>query len=141
MLIVVSPAKSLDYTSPLATKKFTEPTMLDRSSELIDIMVTKTPGEIERLMSISPALAALNHERYLDWERPFTRKNSRPALLAFDGDVYDGMNARNSFSERDFTHAAEDAPDPVGALRRLATTRSHDALPAGDGYEARQPEG
>ena len=105
MLIVVSPAKSLDYTSPLATKKFTEPTMLDRSSELIDIMVTKTPLEIERLMSISPALAALNHERYLDWERPFTRKNSRPALLAFDGDVYDGMGARNSFSERDFTHA------------------------------------
>ena len=105
MLIVVSPAKSLDYESPLATKKFTEPTMLDRSAELIDIMVKKTPAEIEKLMSISPALAALNHERYMDWERPFTRKNSRAALLAFNGDVYDGMNARNSFSERDFTHA------------------------------------
>ena len=79
--------------------------MLDRSSELIEIMVTKTPSEIEHLMSISPALALLNYERYRDWERPFTRKNSRPALLAFNGDVYDGMNARNSFSERDFTHA------------------------------------
>ena len=79
--------------------------MLDRSSELIDIMVKKTPAEIGNLMSISPALAALNHERYLDWERPFTRQNARAALLAFDGDVYDGINARNSFSERDFTHA------------------------------------
>jgi uncharacterized protein len=105
VLIVVSPAKSLDYTSPLPTRKFTEPTMLDRSSELIDIMVTKTTAQIEALMSISPSLAALNRDRYIDWERPFTRKNSRPALLAFNGDVYDGMNARNSFDERDFTHA------------------------------------
>lgn len=105
MLIVVSPAKSLDYTSPLPTKKFTEPLMLDRSEELIDIMAKKSSDEIGRLMSISPSLAELNFERFQDWERPFTRKNARQALLAFDGDVYDGMDARNSFTERDFTHA------------------------------------
>lgn len=105
MLIVVSPAKSLDYESPLATKKFTEPTMLDRSAELIEIMAKKTPAQIEALMSISPSLAALNHERYHDWELPFTRRKARAAILAFNGDVYDGMDARNSFTERDFTHA------------------------------------
>ena len=105
VLIVVSPAKSLDYESPLATRKYTEPQLLDRSEELIAIMAKKTPAQIEGLMSISPALAQLNHERYRDWERPFTRKNSRAAILAFNGDVYHGMNARNSFCERDFTHA------------------------------------
>ena len=105
MLIVVSPAKSLDYESPLATKKYTEPTMLERSAELVDIMAAKTSDQIESLMSISPQLAALNHGRFQDWERPFTRKTARAAILAFNGDVYDGMNARGSFSERDFTHA------------------------------------
>jgi uncharacterized protein len=105
MLIVVSPAKSLDYTSPLPTKKFTEPRMLDRSAELIEIMRAKTPEQIAHLMDISPSLAALNHERYLDWERPFTRKTARAAVLAFDGDVYMGMDARSTFGERDFTHA------------------------------------
>jgi uncharacterized protein len=105
VLIVVSPAKSLDYESRLPTKKFTVPTMLDHSAELVEIMAKKTPDEIQKLMSISPSLASLNHDRFQDWERPFTVKNARQALLAFNGDVYDGMDARNSFSERDFTHA------------------------------------
>jgi uncharacterized protein len=105
VLIVVSPAKSLDYESPLATKKFTEPRLLDRSQELIEIMRTKKPDEVASLMSISPALAQLNVERYHDWELPFTTKNARAALLAFDGDVYTGMEAPSTFSERDFTHA------------------------------------
>ncbi len=105
MLIVVSPAKSLDYESPLATKKFSEPEMLDRSEELVSIMATKSPDEISSLMSVSPALGELNFTRFQDWERPFTTENARPALLAFNGDVYTGMDAANSFSERDFTHA------------------------------------
>ena len=105
MLIVVSPAKSLDYESPLATKKFTEPTMLDRSEALIEIMQTKNANEVGALMSISPSLAQLNVDRYRDWERPFTKKNARAALLAFNGDVYDGMSARTTFSTADFTHA------------------------------------
>ena len=105
VLIVVSPAKSLDYESPLATKKYTQATMLDCSAELIEIMAAKTPDQIGSLMSISPQLAALNHGRFQDWERPFTRKNARAAVLAFNGDVYDAMNVRAAFSERDFTHA------------------------------------
>ncbi len=105
MLIVVSPAKSLDYESPLPIKKFTNPELLDRSEELIRIMRTKSVAEIGSLMSISPALSQLNHDRYHDFERPFTPSNARQALLAFNGDVYDGMQARNTFTTADFTHA------------------------------------
>ncbi len=104
-MIVVSPAKSLDFESKLATKKFSEPQMLDRSDELIEIMRTKSPDEVASLMAISPTLAELNVERYHDWERPFTRRNARPALLAFNGDTYQGLDAANRFGERDFTHA------------------------------------
>lgn len=105
MLIVVSPAKSLDYESPLATKKFSEPDLLDHSEQLVEVMATKSPDEISSMMSVSPALGELNFARFHDWERPFTTDNARPALLAFNGDVYTGMDAANSFSERDFTHA------------------------------------
>ncbi len=105
MLIVVSPAKSLDYETPLSTKKTSEPRLLDDAAELIDVMRSKSPDEIASLMSISPSLAELNFERFQSWERPFTADNARPALLAFSGDVYLGMDAPNTFSERDFTHA------------------------------------
>ena len=105
MLIVVSPAKSLDYESPLATKKYSTPEMLDQSAELVEIMAAKSPDEISSLMSVSQKLGELNFTRFQDWERPFTPDNARPALLAFDGDVYTGMDAPNTFSERDFTHA------------------------------------
>ncbi len=105
MLIVVSPAKSLDYESPLSTTKFTQPEMLGRSAELIDIMRTKSAEEVARLMSISSSLAQLNVDRYADWDPKFTKRNSRQALLAFNGDVYDGMAARTTFSDDDFAYA------------------------------------
>ena len=105
MLIVVSPAKSLDYESPVPTTKDTQPQMLDRSAELINIMRTKSADEVARLMSISPALAQLNVDRYADWDPHFTKRNARPAVLAFNGDVYDGMSARTTFSTDDFAYA------------------------------------
>lgn len=105
MLIVLSPAKSLDYESPLPTRKFTQPAMLDRAAELVKIMADKTPAEIAALMDISPDLAELNFDRFQEWETPFTRTNARPAILAFNGDVYVGMNPRQAFTERDFTEA------------------------------------
>ena len=104
MLIVVSPAKSLDYESRLATKKRSEPRLLDRSRELVEVMAQKSPSELSELMSISPTLAELNHERFGDFQVPFTAENARPAVLAFNGDVYLGMEPQR-FSERDFTHA------------------------------------
>lgn len=104
MLIVLSPAKSLDYESPLATDKVSEPTMLDHAAELVDIMAKQSPNKIAKLMSISPQLAELNFERFQNWERPFTPETARQALLAFDGDVYIGLDAK-SLNQRDFTHA------------------------------------
>lgn len=105
MLIVVSPAKALDFESPLPTGKFTEPEMLDRSRELVEVMATKSPDQLSRMMSISPKLGELNFERFQDWTVPFTPQNARPAVLAFNGDTYIGLDVRGSFSERDYTHA------------------------------------
>lgn len=105
MLIVVSPAKSLDYESPLATKKHSTPLLLDRASELVGVMAGKSPDDLVDLMHISPKLAQLNVERFGDWNMPFTTENARAALLAFNGDVYTGMDAAATFTERDFTHA------------------------------------
>lgn len=105
MLIVVSPAKALDFESPLPTHKFSEPEMLDRSDELVTIMRRKSPDELSSMMSISHQLGELNFERFHDWSPPFTPDNARPAVLAFNGDTYIGLDARASFGERDYTHA------------------------------------
>jgi len=104
VLIVVSPAKSLDYESPLATKKSSEARLLDEAAQLVDVMAQKTPGDLQQLMHISPTLAELNFDRFQDWQMPFTTDTARPAVLAFNGDVYTGLEAP-TFSERDFTHA------------------------------------
>ncbi|MFV0256993.1 MAG: peroxide stress protein YaaA [Acidimicrobiales bacterium] len=105
MLSVLSPAKTLDYESPLATRKHSQPEMLDQAAELVDIMRTKSPDDLRSMMGISPDLAELSHERFCDWTQPFTPANARPAILAFNGDVYLGMDAPHEFNERDFTQA------------------------------------
>ena len=105
MLSVLSPAKSLDYESPLATKKSSQPELLDEAAKLVEIMASKKPDEISQLMSISDKLAELNFDRFQNWETPFDNGNARAALLAFSGDVYMGIDAPNTFSERDFTRA------------------------------------
>ncbi|MCL4156249.1 UNVERIFIED_CONTAM: hypothetical protein GTU68_050596 [Idotea baltica] len=78
--------------------------MLDHSAELVEIMAKQSPNKIAKLMGISPQLAELNFERFQNWERPFTPETARQALLAFDGDVYIGLDAK-SLNQRDFTHA------------------------------------
>lgn len=106
MLLVISPAKSLDYESPLATQTFSQPDFLAHSQLLIDELRDLTPPAIESLMKISPKLADLNFGRFLNWHQPFDDDNARPALLAFKGDVYLGMAAEN-FSEDDFSFAQQ----------------------------------
>ena len=105
MLTVVSPAKSLDFTSKLPTRKHTLPRLAEHTVELVTTMAAKTPAEIGALMSISSTLAELNFDRFQDWQPTFTRKNARPAMLAFAGDTYIGLDAPATFSERDYTHA------------------------------------
>lgn len=105
MLSVLSPAKSLDYESKLATKKFSQPVLLDQAATLVDVMTSKSPADLSSMMSISNDLAELNVERFQEWSTPFDPSNARPAILAFSGDVYLGLDAPNQFSERDFTRA------------------------------------
>ena len=94
MLFILSPAKSLDYTTPVAkTVPHTLPQFTAQSAQLIDILTTQSPQDIARLMHLSDALSALNVARYAAWSPRFTAKNSRQAILAFNGDVYDGLNA------------------------------------------------
>ncbi len=105
MIVLLSPAKSLDYDSRLPTRKATQPRLLDRAETLIGVMRQKSPEEVADLMGISEELATLNVQRYRDFTRPFDRRNARPAVLAFAGDVYQGMAVRERFDERDYTHA------------------------------------
>jgi cytoplasmic iron level regulating protein YaaA (DUF328/UPF0246 family) len=95
MLIVLSPAKTLDFESPIKVNKTTEPDFIARSAELISTLRTMPPAQIGSLMSISDNLAQLNVARYASWSKKFTPDNSRPAMLAFDGDVYEGLDARS----------------------------------------------
>lgn len=105
MLVLLSPAKSLDFESRPATRRFSQPRLLERSAELIEVLRTKTPEEVAALMHLSDELAALNVQRYRDFETPFSPKNARAAVLAFAGDVYQGLAAATRFGERDFTEA------------------------------------
>ena len=106
MLMVISPAKTLDYESPLATDKVSQPDFLDHACELVDQLKELEPHQIRNLMNISDKLGQLNAGRYRNWHTPFTPENARQALLAFKGDVYTGLNAE-SFSEQDFEFAQQ----------------------------------
>lgn len=104
MLMLLSPAKSLDFESKLPTRKFTQPRFADQAAELAGEMRGKSLAEIAKLMHISDELAALNAARYIEFSTEHNRTNARPALFAFNGGVYQGMDA-GSLTERDFTEA------------------------------------
>lgn len=104
MLILISPAKTLDYQSPLATERFTQPALLEHSQQLIKTARTLSAPQIKKLMGISDKLADLNATRFHDWQPDFTPENARQALLAFKGDVYTGLQAE-TFSDADFDFA------------------------------------
>ena len=94
MLFLLSPAKSLDYETPLpADLPHTQPQFIPQSKALIAVLRTQSPQQIAGLMSISDKLAALNVARYEAWSPKFTTKNARQAIMAFNGDVYDGLQA------------------------------------------------
>ena len=95
MLIVLSPAKTLDYETPVNVAKATEPDFIPRSAELVSVLREMPPASIASLMKISDPLAQLNVARFASWSETFSHDNARQALLAFDGDVYDGLDARS----------------------------------------------
>jgi hypothetical protein len=93
MLTVLSPAKTLDFETPPATRKATQPQFLARAAELVEDARDLDIDELRELMGVSESLADLTHQRFIDWRRPFTRNNARQALLTFKGDVYVGLEA------------------------------------------------
>jgi cytoplasmic iron level regulating protein YaaA (DUF328/UPF0246 family) len=104
MIIVLSPAKSLDYETPPHIKKHTLPEFAEDSAELIEGLRKLSPQQIGSLMHISDPLAQLNFQRYADWSPKFDVHNSKQAMLAFNGDVYEGFDAK-SLSAADLDYA------------------------------------
>jgi cytoplasmic iron level regulating protein YaaA (DUF328/UPF0246 family) len=93
MKIVISPAKSLNFEKELPTASYTEPIFLKESRQIQKVLKKESPKDLSELMHISEKLADLNWQRNQDWSTPFTPENARPAIYAFDGDVYTGLDA------------------------------------------------
>jgi len=93
MLMLISPAKTLDYESPLATTRYSDAELLDKAQQLAEVAKQLSPAELSQLMKISDKLAGLNAARFAQWIPEITPENGRQALLAFKGDVYTGLDA------------------------------------------------
>ena len=93
MKIVISPAKSLNFEKELPTTQFTQSGLLKESKKVHAVLKQKSPSELSELMSISDKLADLNWQRNKAWKTPFNNSNARPAVYAFDGEVYNGLDA------------------------------------------------
>ncbi len=93
MLVILSPAKSLDFSDTNVTSQFSKPAFLKDAAQLIDRLRTLGPQDIAELMDISTKLADLNYQRYAEWQTPVDRTNAKQAALAFKGDVYQGLQA------------------------------------------------
>lgn len=93
MKLVISPAKSLDFERKLPTSRTTEAEFLKQSERLAKLLKKKSARSLSKLMHISPALGQLNYERNQAWALPFSAENARPAVYAFNGDVYRGLDA------------------------------------------------
>ena len=104
MLAILSPAKTLDYETPLKTKLNSQPIYGRESNQLIKTLRTFEPFEVASLMKISDKLADLNHKRYVEWRNKPAESKTRPAALAFKGDVYQGLEAE-SFNDKDLKFA------------------------------------
>lgn len=107
MLMLLSPAKTLDYETPATTNSFSIPDYLGKSSELVKVLKQKSFLDLMELMQVSQKIAELNVERFNQWKLPFSTENAKQAVLAFKGDVYTGLDA-SALSEN-----------------RLAYTQSH----------------
>ncbi|MEO3864056.1 peroxide stress protein YaaA [Rheinheimera fenheensis] len=106
MLLLVSPAKDLDYQPLTKTLAVTQPALLDHSQQLAAICKTLTPADLSSLMHISDKLAGLNAARFAQWQPPFTEQNAKAALFAFNGDVYQGLDAA-SLTDDDIAFAQQ----------------------------------
>lgn len=93
MLILISPAKTLDFENPAGSDSYSMPTLLDQSEQLIEVCRKLTPADIATLMKVSDKIAGLNVARFSSWQKEFTPENAKQAMFAFRGDVYTGLDA------------------------------------------------
>ena len=127
MLLLLSPAKKLDYDSPVRTQLDSQPLFVEQAQGLIDILRTQSEQDIAGLMKLSDDLARLNVQRYQEWEPTFDRSNARQAILAFNGDVYEGM-AATDLSDKELKWAQDHIvilSGLYGALRPLDLMRPY----------------
>jgi uncharacterized protein len=106
MLVVLSPAKNLDFSPPSSAISHTQPVMLSEAETLVKQCRKLSPAQLSSLMHISDKLAGLNADRFASWQTPFSSSNAKQAILAFNGEVYAGLEA-NSFSESDLAFAQQ----------------------------------
>ena len=106
MLMLISPAKTLDFETPAHTAHYSQPDFLNESQQLIDALRDLAPQDISALMKISDKLGTLNYQRFADWQTPFSPDNAKQAVLAFRGDVYTGLAADN-MSDDDLAFAQQ----------------------------------
>ena len=104
MIVVISPAKKLNFDNDVCEKKHTTPDYLHHSKKLVTRLRALSKNEISKLMGVSDKIAELNFSRYKSWKTPFTLNNSKQAILVFQGDVYVGLNVAD-FKSRDFAYA------------------------------------
>lgn len=104
MLTIISPAKTLDYQSPLITSDYSKPQFMPETQQLVEVCKKLSANELAKLMSISPKLAEVNYQRFQDWHANFTLDNARQAILAFKGDVYEGLHVED-FTDKDLSFA------------------------------------
>lgn len=106
MLVVVSPAKNLDFDTQIPVSEHTQPVLLSDAATLAQECKALTPADLSSLMKISDKLATLNANRFAEFSTPFTPENARQALFAFNGDVYTGLDA-HTLSADDITYAQQ----------------------------------
>ena len=131
MLAILSPAKTLDYQTPLTTKKSSQADFNRESSELMSTLRKFAPADIASLMKISDKLAELNHRRYAEWRPQADEDNARPALFAFKGDVYQGLDASSMTARHKL--CAKTSARIVRTARTAATTGFDSTLPPRNG--------
>lgn len=106
MITIISPSKTLGYIKNRNLSKVTIPQFIDSSEELVSILRGFTVNELKSLFSVSEKIAQLNYGRFRDWHTPFDSSNSKPAILTFKGDVYEGLDAA-AFNRSDFEFAQQ----------------------------------
>lgn len=104
MLLLLSPAKSLDYESPVPSETATDTRLDKHSKKLAQVLKKKSAADLRELMGISESLAQLNAERFAQWNTPMKAPEARQAVFAFQGDVYQGLKAED-FSEKELSYA------------------------------------